>query len=280
LITGATGTLAQALGRFCRVRGLVFHLLSRRELDVADEASVDAAVDALRPWAVVNAAGYVRVDDAEADAARCFRENVLGPSTLAAVCARRGARLLTFSSDLVFDGTTQKPYVESDGVSPLSVYGRSKARAEREVLRRLPEALVVRTSAFFGPWDEHNFLAHALRSLACGRPFRAAADSVVSPTYVPDLVDASLDLLIDGESGIWHLANRGALTWADFARRGAVLAGLDARLVEECATAALGLAAARPRYSALGSERGHLLPPLERSLERWSREREPTALAS
>jgi len=95
---------------------------------------------------------------------------------------------------------------------------------------------------------------------------------VVSPTYVPDLVHASLDLLIDGERGVWHLANGGAVTWADFARRAAALAGLDAALVRGRPTASLKLAAARPLYSALGSERGALLPPLDDALSRFVRE--------
>jgi dTDP-4-dehydrorhamnose reductase len=155
------------------------------------------------------------------------------------------------------------------------VYGVTKVEAEREVLRRMPDALVIRTSAFFGPWDEHNFMTTALRTLAGGRPLRAACDSVVSPTYVPDLVHATLDLLVDGEAGLWHLANQGAVTWADLGRQGALLAGLDAALVEDCATSELGFTASRPPYSALGTERGALLPPLEESLQRYVRERDP-----
>jgi dTDP-4-dehydrorhamnose reductase len=273
LITGATGTLGRAFARFSEVRGLAHLLLTRHDLDVADPASVAAALERHRPWAVINAAGYVRVDEAEQDAERCYRENALGPEVLARACGDYGVRLLTFSSDLVFDGAARTPYVESDGVSPLGVYGRSKAHAEARVLRILPGALVVRTAAFFSPWDEHNFLAAALRAVAAGQRFRAAADTVVSPTYVPDLVEASLDLLVDGEAGLWHLANAGALSWAEFAREGARLARMDPRLIESCEAASLRQAAPRPPYSVLGSERGQLLPDLARSLGRWARER-------
>ena len=139
---------------------------------------------------------------------------------------------MTFSSDLVFDGKSREPYRESDDVSPQNVYGHSKADAEKRVLDKLPNALVIRTSAFFGPWDEYNFVTLALRTLAGGKRFSAADDSVVSPTYVPDLVHASLDLLIDGEGSIWHLANSGATTWFDLARRAAQLSGLDAGLID------------------------------------------------
>jgi dTDP-4-dehydrorhamnose reductase len=188
---------------------------------------------------------------------------------LAAACARRNVVLLTFSSDLVFDGLKNMPYVESDAVAPLNVYGQSKAEAEERVLEALPEALVVRTSAFFGPWDEHNFVIMVLQRLDAGLPVVAADDAMVSPTYVPDLVHACLDLLIDGERGIWHLANPGALTWAELARAAAEAAGLDPSEIVGRPTARLGHAAQRPRYSVLGSERGVLLPPLQDALARY-----------
>jgi dTDP-4-dehydrorhamnose reductase len=277
LITGATGTLGAAFARLCTERGLAYRLLPRRELDIADRASVVAALDAHRPWAVVNAAGYVRVDDAEQDRDRCFRENALGPALLAEQCTDRGVALVTFSSDLVFDGQQERPYTESSAPAPLGVYGESKAEAERLVLAAMPEALVVRTSAFFGPWDEHNFVTAALRSLAAGVPFAAADDAVVTPTYVPDLVHAALDLLIDGERGLWHLANDGSTTWAGLAVRVAELVGLDPALVEARPTAELGLAARRPRYSALTSERASLLPSVENAICRYIAARPPQA---
>jgi dTDP-4-dehydrorhamnose reductase len=275
LITGATGTLGAAFARLCAERGLAHRLTSRRELDIADPTSVAGALDAHRPWAVVNAAGYVRVDDAERDQQRCFRENAVGPALLAEQCADRGVALLTFSSDLVFDGRQEIPYTESSVPAPLNAYGASKAEGERLVLAAMPGAMVVRTSAFFGPWDQHNFVAAVLRSLAAGVPFAAADDAVVAPTYVPDLVHASLDLLIDGERGIWHLANAGSTTWAALAVRVAEIAGLDPALVEARPVAELGLAAARPRYSVLASERAALLPAVENAICRCIAARPP-----
>jgi dTDP-4-dehydrorhamnose reductase len=272
LITGATGTLGRAFARICEVRGLSYRLLSRREMDIADVTSVESALTKYDPWAIVNAAGYVRVDDAESEPEKCLRENTTGLKILAALCARHDVKLVTFSSDLVFDGKAKSPYTESDRVAPLNVYGRSKAEAEREVLRLLPFALVIRTSAFFGPWDEYNFVTIALRTLSARQRFRSTDDTVVSPTYVPDLVHAALDLLIDDERGVWHLANSGAVTWAEFARRAAEMAELDASLVDACATQALNLAAPRPLYSALTSERGLLLPSLDNALSRYMSE--------
>jgi dTDP-4-dehydrorhamnose reductase len=272
LISGATGTLGAAFARICEKRNLACHVLTRQEMDIADPASVEAAIVRYKPWAIINAGGYVRVDDAEVDGARCMRENTLGPTVLALACMRHALRLVTFSSDLVFDGAKGAPYVESDPVAPLNVYGRSKAEAERRVLEADPQALVIRTSAFFGPWDAHNFVAQALNALDAGQPFAAASDMVVTPTYVPDLVNATLDLLIDRERGIWHLANGEALSWAELARRAAAAAGLDPAGIDSRPQASFGQPAQRPRTSALHSERGLLLPPLDDALERFVHE--------
>lgn len=272
LITGATGTLGRAFARICEVRGLSYRLLSRREMDIAEPLSIERALTEYEPWAVVNTAGYVRVDDAENDVERCMRENALGAKMLATACAQHGVKLVTFSSDLVFDGKAETPYVETSETAPLNVYGRSKQEAEREVLRMLPSSLVIRTSAFFGPWDEHNFVTIALKTLASGLRFRAADDAIISPTYVPDLVHAALDLLIDGEVGVWHLMNAGATSWAGLASRAAEIAGLDAGLIDACTTASLNLAAPRPLYSVLSSERGLLLSSLDDALSRYMRE--------
>jgi dTDP-4-dehydrorhamnose reductase len=274
LITGGRGTLGYAFARICEARGIPNHVLSRAELDIANRDSIHRALFELQPWAIINTAGYVRVDDAEVDCERCFRENTLGPELLGSECADRDIQLLTFSSDLVFNGLNSRPYSEGHEVDPLNQYGLSKAEAERRVLNRMPAALVVRTSAFFGPWDQYNFIYAALRSLAASREFRAAEDVFISPTYVPDLVNASLDLLIDRESGIWHLANPGEVSWATLAHKAAQLASISTRSLQPCSMTELNLAARRPTYSVLGSARGLMMPPFEDALQRYTHERE------
>ncbi len=268
-IVGATGTLGKAFARLCELRGITYHLLSRREMDIANHASVDAVLSQLKPWAVVNAAGYVRVDDAEREPDICIRVNAEGAATLATACAQHNVALLTFSSDLVFDGTVSNPYMESDAVAPLNVYGCSKALAEKLVLKVNPSSLVIRTSAFFGPWDDYNFVTIALRQLSAGNSFVAAEDVIISPTYVPDLVHTSLDLLIDGECGLWHLANKSAITWADLARLAAKKAGFNPSNVIALPTRELGFSAKRPNYSVLGSNRGELMSCLDSAMSRY-----------
>ncbi len=269
LIIGATGTLGTAFARICEERGLAYCLVGRSEMDIADGAAIHALLAQLKPWAVINAAGYVQVAMAQDAPERCFRENTTGPALLAAACAEYAIALVTFSSDLVFDGQKSSPYVESDPVGPLNIYGQSKAAAERLVLAAFPEALVVRTSAFFGPWDTANFVTRALNTLADHQTIIIAEEALVSPTYVPDLVHACLDLLIDGEQGIWHLANQGAVSWTALARQAAKLANIATNQVRvEVSPGSL-----RPPYRVLGSERGLLLPSLEQALSHYLRAR-------
>ncbi len=272
LIAGARGNLGRAFVQICEQRGLAYHICTREEFDICCPRTVEDTLRSLRPWALVNAAGYVRVDEAERDGARCYRENFQGPAQLASSCEAHGVRLVTFSSDLVFDGAAVAPYVESSPVSPLNTYGHSKVMAEQSVLQRNPDALVIRTSSFFGPWHPHDFLPAALRALSRGQNFAAMQDVVVSHTYVPDLANACIDLLIDAESGIWHLANGGPLSWFELARTGAQLAGVDAHSLQSRACSDFGLAARRPVFSALGTERGLELPHLDDALRRFMRE--------
>src|SRR6476661_2656272 len=268
LIAGANGTLGQATARICHIRGLPAVALGRAELDIADPESVQRALDAHRPWAVVNAAGYVRVDDAETDEARCFRENATGPAVLAAACAGRQLPFLTFSSDLVFDGQQEGPYTESSVPNPQNVSGRSKLAAEQAVLAAHPGALVVRTSAFFSGWDHYNFVHFALHAARRGQPFEAADDVCVAPTFVPDLVNTALDLLLDEAQGIWHLACQDSCTWAELARAAARKAGLSDAFVVPRRMADFGLPASRPRQSVLSSEKGMIQPCIDDALGR------------
>ncbi|ALF54917.1 dTDP-4-dehydrorhamnose reductase [Nostoc piscinale CENA21] len=272
IIVGARGTLGKAFARLCEVRGITYCLLSRQEMDITDPAFVDAVLGELKPWAIVNAAGYVRVDDAEREPHICLKINTEGAAILATACAQHNAALLTFSSDLVFNGAVTNPYVETDNAAPLNVYGCSKVLAEKLVLQAYPASLVIRTSAFFSPWDEYNFVTIALRELSAGNTFVAAEDAVVSPTYVPDLVHASLDLLIDGESGLWHLANKSAIAWADLARLAAKQAGVSIKNLVALPTQQLGLIAPRPTYSVLGSDRGQIMPCLDSAMSRYFEE--------
>lgn len=229
LITGANGKLGSAFARLCGERHLTCHVLTREQMDIADPVAVEAAIRRYRPWAIVNAAGYAP-PPGQHDAERCRRDNVQGPVVLAAACARHAIALLHFSSDQVFDGASNTAYVESDAPQPRSDYGRNQADAEQRVQAMYPAALTVRTSALFGPWERDARDA----VLAATSHQDHAGQAGAAPTYLPDLVHACLDLLIDRERGIWHLANPAP--------------------------------AGRMR---LASERGQLMPSLDDALQRY-----------
>jgi len=268
LIAGATGTLGQALARACELRGLAYELTDRACLPIEDGARAAELLDELDAWGVINAAGWVRVDEAEADPDACHGANAAGAARLAGVCAARDLPFMTFSSDLVFAGDAAEPYVETDAPSPCNVYGASKAEAERQVLACGGRPLIIRTAAFFSPHDPYNFAALVQRELSAGRALAAADDLIVSPTYVPDLVHAALDLMIDGETGVRHLANDGACSWFEFAQDLARALDLDEGLLRPAPAASFGWPAPRPRRAALASRHGRILPPLKDAIAR------------
>jgi dTDP-4-dehydrorhamnose reductase len=278
LIIGKNGTLGKAFSIACNERDVLYRLLGRADLDICNPEMIRDVILKNNPWAIINAAGYVRVDDAESDAEKCFLDNMQGPTILAEICRQMDVRLLTFSSDLVFDGKKRMPYLESDFTAPLNIYGQSKAAAETKILSVNPEALIIRTSAFFGPWDLYNFVTVTLKVLKTNQHIDAAADAMISPTYVPDLTHASLDLLMDDACGIWHLANDSGLSWSDFARQVADRANLDKRLINVVPLQSLNYKAQRPAYSVLKSEKGILLPTLDSALDRFFVERKDTTV--
>jgi dTDP-4-dehydrorhamnose reductase len=269
LIIGKNGTLGNAFIRVCDHRAIPYIALSRKELDISNEREVRAMIDEYRPWGVINTAGYVKVDDAETNYNECFSVNTIAPGILANTCNIRGIRFMTFSSDLIFDGAKKTPYNENDLAKPLSIYGISKANGEQVVRKVNPGSLIIRTSAFFGPWDRYNFVYTILNSLENERSYPVVKDVIISPTYVPDLANTAMDLFIDEEQGIWHMSNEGMLSWADFAcviadRAGHKKSNLLFKNLDE-----MGWKAQRPLNSALKSERGIKLPVLENALERF-----------
>jgi dTDP-4-dehydrorhamnose reductase len=269
LIIGKNGTLGKAFSRICTERHIHHHLLSRQQCDITDRSSIENAIARFRPWAIINAAGYVKVDEAETDRDNCFLANTTGAENLAKCCESAGVKLVTFSSDLVFDGNKTTPYSETDVPNPLNVYGRSKASAESIIGGICNSALIIRTSAFFNTWDEYNFAHFTIRLLSERLQFVVAWDVHISPTYVPDLVHATLDLLIDDEQGIWHLANVGETTWADFAFEIANRAQVDTGFINVVSAEEMNWSARRPVYSVLTTSKGYTLPTLENALERF-----------
>jgi dTDP-4-dehydrorhamnose reductase len=272
LLIGKRGTLANAFIRICNARGISCHAAGREDGNLFADGQIKKLVDNYKPWAVINAAGYVNVAEAERHTEECFNLNCILPQLLSAACMKHGLKYITFSSDLVFDGNTTEPYIETDITHPLNVYGMTKSVSEQMIAGTNASALIIRTSTFFGPWDQYNFLYTALESLKRNEIFNAASDMYFTPTYVPDLVHATLDLLWDDETGIRHLTNEGITTRAAFAIEIAHRFGLNAQLINSMRYSGMGTGMAMPLYSPMKSMKGALLPSLDNALRRFTDE--------
>jgi dTDP-4-dehydrorhamnose reductase len=201
------GRLGTGFLRHCHARGLAVRGLDRATLDAADITRVSAAVARLQPWAIVNATGGGDVDAADASPAACWRDNVDVVRVLCQVAAAARIPLLTFSSDLVFEGGAARAYVEDDTPVPRSVFASSKVAAEAIAAGSSARVLVVRSGRLFDPSDTADRRVRP-RQASDGHAGWQIGDAWTgSPTYLPHLVDAALDLLIDGEHGVWHLVN-------------------------------------------------------------------------
>lgn len=267
LILGPNGTLGNAFRHICDRRNIPFVALARPHFDITKKENLKKVIEDHRPWAIINATGYVKVDNAETERDICHALNVSSVGELAGICNSKGIQLMTFSSDLVFNGENNVPYLEQDAVDPLNYYGHTKAEGEKLSMQNFPETLIIRTSSFFGPWDQYNFAYLFLKSLENGSLTNVVKNVVVSPTYVPHLVDAALDLLIDRETGIWHLCNDGKISWIDFAGELATRAGRGKLGIIPREQQDMNWKATRPAFSALESQKGIKLLSLEKAIQ-------------
>lgn len=270
LITGGHGRLALAFQRACECRGLRYVMLSRQDLDITQSRAVAAALRAWNPWAVINAAGFSSIDRSESNPLECHRGNLIGPTVLAEAAAARRIAFLFWSTDQVFGGDRNRaqPYLESHPSDPVNLYGQCHAYAEVAVQAVCRRALIVRTGPIFNPWSADDTTVRRLRRWQAGGDVAVAQDLATSPVCAPDAVNAAIDLLIDEERGIWHLAHRHPLPEFEWIRHLGARLQLDGdRLRPVQADAASG-GARRPAYSVLASERGGLLPPTVEALDR------------
>jgi len=262
LLLGGNGQLGRELRRSLAPLGEV--VVATRDGARADAVAdfdmpetVAALVARVAPDAVVNAAAYTAVDQAESDAAAAFRANAETPAAIAHACAQRDALLVHYSTDYVFDGSARAPYAEDHPTAPLGVYGTSKLAGEDAIRASGARHAILRTAWVYAAHGR-NFLLTMLRLAGQREELRVVADQIGAPTPAAWIADATAHILQRGlpASGVWHLVAAGATSWHGFADAimdEALAAGLLARRprVLPIATADYPTPAQRPAYSVL-----------------------------
>jgi dTDP-4-dehydrorhamnose reductase len=278
LITGKNG---QVGGEFSRLYHSPGDLVSvgRDECDLSSEQSIRDLVRRVRPQVIVNAGAYTAVDQAETEPELCFATNAAAPRVLAQEAVRLDALLIHYSTDYVFNGEKPEPYLESDPISPVSVYGASKAAGEAAIAQTAGRYLVLRTSWVYGAQGK-NFLRTMLR-LGAERPeLRIVDDQVGAPTSAAAIAAATARLVAQYAApgahlapGIYHMTAAGSTSWYGFARAifGAGILGNPPRL-QAIPSSDYPTPARRPANSVLANDRfahvfGFRLPPWQQQLQ-------------
>ena len=271
LVTGAGGQLGREL-QGTSPAGWTVAALDRTALDIADTGSLRAALDRVRPAALINAAAYTAVDKAETEAELASRSNADGPAVLAAVCAELGIRLVHISTDFVFDGAASAPYRPGDATGPLGEYGRSKLAGEQGTQAANPAALILRTGWVYSRFG-NNFVKTMLRLMAERDQLNVVVDQVGTPTWARGLaLTVWAGLLHEDAHGIYHWSDAGVCSWYDFAvaiQEEALALGL---LQSEIAISPIPASdyptpAARPSYSVL--DKSSTCRDLDVTLTHW-----------
>jgi dTDP-4-dehydrorhamnose reductase len=220
LITGAGGMLGSAL---LKTLDNHFKVLgcTRRECDITDKNKVESVINSFLPDIVIHCAAYTNVEKAEDEQEKAFFVNREGTRNIFKVLEDKDCLIVYISTDYVFDGKKNSPYLEQDLPSPINVYGKSKLEGEK-IVKNFKKHLIIRTSWLFGPCGE-NFITKIIRKAEQDKVIKVVDDQKGSPTYtfdlsyaIKDIIDISLKRRI--EYGIYHITNSGICSWFEFAR--------------------------------------------------------------
>jgi dTDP-4-dehydrorhamnose reductase len=273
LILGSSGLLGKALVE--EWSGDELTPLSSKDADIRDSQAVARVVQDTRPDWIVLSAAYTDVDGCESNRDLAFDVNTRGALNVATAAGQSGAHLLFVSTDYVFDGMHTTPYHAAEGRNPMSVYGASKAEAELQLLKILPECCIVRTSWLFGMGGK--CFPDTILKLAATRPqIEVVNDQRGCPTYTVDLARVIMQLCRLNAQGIIHATNASECTWFEFATEIVKSAGM-ATTVLPTTSEKMKRPAPRPAYSVLSPdslrEYGISMPTWQDALERYLAER-------
>ena len=274
-MTGAAGMLGRRVVKDAQARGWDVIAADRAKADLIDPDQVADAVAGAAPAAIVHCAAWTDVDGAEANEDEALKANALACRNVGAAARVAGARVVAVSTDYVFDGTlTGRPYRESDPVSPIGAYGRTKLAGERELAGQLDDHVIARTAWVFG-WPGKCFPDTMLRLGGERDEVGVVTDQIGSPTWTGHLSPALLDLAAGEMTGIVHIAGTGQCSWNELTQELFRQAGVSCRVTATTA-AEFGRAAPRPAWSVLASERDDAprLPDWTEGISGYLKERE------
>ena len=263
-LIGSKGMLASEIAAQLNQHNIQW-IGSDKEVDITDKAAVEAFVQqnfssGSLQW-IINCAAYTAVDKAEDDHAMAQKLNADALINICTAAKHYGAKLIHFSTDYVFDGSSSVPYIETDSTNPQSVYGRTKLQGEQNIVGLLPEHYIIRTAWLYGR-NGANFVSTMLRLMNEKDSLKVVNDQRGSPTYAVDLAKAVLRIMqVDNHRyGIYHYSNEGNITWYDFSceiyRRGKRI-GLIKRAcsVVPCTSSEFPQKAHRPSFSLLNKQK-------------------------
>jgi dTDP-4-dehydrorhamnose reductase len=277
LITGANGMVARAAAKYCKSIGDEVVALVRQELDIADRRAVLERFQQECFDAVINCAAFTDVDGSEGEVEKCYAANAAGVENLALAANEIDCRLVTISTDYVFDGKKDGFYTQKDTPNPQGVYAQAKYLGESLAQKAYARSIIVRSGWIYGNGGT-NFLSVMHTLLAQGKSIKAIYDAFGTPTFADDLARRLRELAELDLPCIFHVTNSGdGTSYAGFAEKVCELKGFDKNLLERAAADSLKRAAPRPKSSKLAclfSERFGLeqLPHWEDALAKFLRE--------
>lgn len=275
LVTGSNGQLGNEIRKLAHLySNFDFVFTDIEELDITNKEHVQQFFSANKPGCVINCAAYTAVDRAESEREKAMLINADAVRLLAECCKDNNSLLVHISTDYVFDGTKKSPYLETDPVSPVSFYGKSKSSGEKHILEISPPAIIIRTSWLYSSFGG-NFVKTILKSAREKGRLNVVNDQYGSPTYAADLARTILQIIpqasAERKPEIFNYSNEGIITWFEFAKAIVEIKHIEC-IINPVNTNEYPTIAIRPGYSAFSKEKiinhyGVSIPHWEESLK-------------
>jgi dTDP-4-dehydrorhamnose reductase len=265
LVTGFNGQLGFDIVSEGLNRGFIMQGIGRNQLDITKEEDVKIYIKKVNPDVIIHCAAYTAVDKAEDDKETCWDVNVNGTKYLVTAAKECNAVFMYISTDYVFDGMGDIPFVETDIPNPISYYGKTKYEGEKIVRKVLDDWYIVRISWVFGI-NGNNFIKTMLRLSEAHSELNVVGDQIGSPTYTLDLARLLIDMIQTKRFGVYHASNEGFCTWAELATEIFRITEKDVS-VNSITTTQYPTRAVRPKNSRLSKQK--LIENNFKSLPQW-----------